>query len=54
MAEQMFIFGVTTGMFAFLVGIVFAARARRYSQGYTSSTAASSSAHGGGGGGHGE
>jgi hypothetical protein len=37
MAEQMFIFGVTTGMFVLLVGIVFAARARRHSQGYTSS-----------------
>jgi uncharacterized membrane protein len=49
MAEEMFIFGVTTGMFVFLVGIVFAARARRYSQGYTSSSV---EAHGSGGGGH--
>jgi hypothetical protein len=37
MAEEVFIFGVTTGIFAFLVGVVFAARARRYSQGYTTS-----------------
>jgi len=36
MAEQMFIFGVVTGMFVFLVGIVFAARSRRYSQGFAS------------------
>jgi hypothetical protein len=35
MAEEVFIFGVTTGIFAFLVGVVFAARARRHSQGYT-------------------
>ncbi|WP_158385098.1 hypothetical protein [Candidatus Nitrososphaera evergladensis] len=45
MAEEVFIFGVVTGVFAFLVGIVFAARARRYSQGYSSSSAVS--AHGG-------
>ncbi len=37
MAEEVFIFGVTTGIFAFLVGVVFAARARRYGQGYTAS-----------------
>ena len=34
MAEQVFIFGVTAGLFAFLTGVVFAARARRYGQGY--------------------
>lgn len=37
MAEEMFIFGVTTGLFAFLTAIVFAARAKRYGQGYTAS-----------------
>jgi hypothetical protein len=47
MSEQMFIFGVTTGMFVFLVGIVFAARARRYSQGYTSSVEAHGSSSSG-------
>jgi hypothetical protein len=34
MAEQVFIFGVTAGLFAFLTGVVFAARAKRYGQGY--------------------
>jgi hypothetical protein len=43
MSEQTFIFGVTIGMFVFLVGIVFAARARRYSQGYTPSVDAHAS-----------
>ncbi|UVS68957.1 hypothetical protein [Nitrososphaera viennensis] len=51
MAEEMFIFGVTTGVFAFLVGIVFAARARRYSQGYKS---AAVDAHGSSSASHGE
>jgi hypothetical protein len=51
MAEQMFIFGVTTGMFVLLVGIVFGARARRYSQGYTSSSV---EAHGSANSSHGE
>jgi hypothetical protein len=37
MAEEMFMFAVTTGIFAFLVAIVFGARAKRYSSGYTSS-----------------
>lgn len=46
MSESMFIFGVTAGVFAFFVGIIFAARARRYSQGYTSSATAASSGHG--------
>ncbi|HEY3094506.1 MAG TPA: hypothetical protein VGJ42_01980 [Nitrososphaera sp.] len=37
MSEEMFMFAVTTGVFAFLVAIVFGARAKRYSSGYTSS-----------------
>jgi hypothetical protein len=45
MTEVTFIFGVTIGMFVFLTGLVFAARARRYSQGYTP-TAASPAGHG--------
>ena len=45
MSEVSFIFGVTIGMFAFLTGLVFAARAKRYSSGYTPS-AASPAGHG--------
>jgi hypothetical protein len=37
MAEQMFMFAVTAGIFAFLTAIVFASRAKRYSAGWTSS-----------------
>jgi len=37
MAEQMFMFAVTTGIFAFLVAIVFGSRAKRYSSGWTPS-----------------
>jgi hypothetical protein len=37
MAEEMFMFSVTAGIFAFLVAVLFGSRARRYSQGYTSS-----------------
>jgi hypothetical protein len=37
MAEEIFMFSVTAGIFAFLVAILFGSRARRYSQGYTSS-----------------
>ena len=37
MAEEMFMFAVTTGIFAFLVAVLFGSRARRYSQGYTQS-----------------
>jgi hypothetical protein len=35
MAEEMMMFAVTTGIFAFLVAVVFGARAKRYSSGYT-------------------
>lgn len=35
MAEEAFIFGVTIGVFVFFVGLIFAARAKRYSSGYT-------------------
>jgi hypothetical protein len=37
MAEEMFMFAVTTGIFAFMVAVLFGSRARRYSQGYTRS-----------------
>lgn len=42
MTEQLFMYGVTVGVFAFFVGLIFAARARRYSQGYTPAAAAPS------------
>jgi hypothetical protein len=35
MADAMFMFTVTAGIFAFLVAIVFGARARRYHSGYS-------------------
>jgi hypothetical protein len=35
MADSMFMFYVTAGIFAFLVAVVFGARAKRYSAGYT-------------------
>jgi hypothetical protein len=37
MAEEMFMFAVTTGIFVFLVAVCFGARAKRYGSGYTSS-----------------
>lgn len=37
MAEQLFMFAVTAGIFAFLTAIVFASRAKRYSAGWTPS-----------------
>jgi hypothetical protein len=37
MAEEMVMYAVTAGIFAFLVAILFGSRARRYSQGYTPS-----------------
>lgn len=40
MADSAMMFGVTIGVFAFFVGLIFAARARRYSQGYTPGAAA--------------
>lgn len=35
MADSMFMFTVTAGIFAFLVAILFGTRAKRYSSGYT-------------------
>jgi hypothetical protein len=48
MAEEAFIFGVTIGMFVFFVGLVFAARAKRYSSGYApgGGSAAAHASHG--------
>ena len=37
MADAMFMFAVTAGIFVFMVAVVFGARAKRYSAGYTSS-----------------
>lgn len=37
MADSMMMFAVTSGIFAFLAAIVFGARAKRYSSGYTTS-----------------
>ena len=37
MADATMMFAVTTGMFVFLVAIVFGARAKRYSSGYATS-----------------
>lgn len=37
MAEEAFMYAVTTGIFVFLVAVLFGSRARRYSQGYTPS-----------------
>jgi hypothetical protein len=35
MADGMMMFAVTAGIFVFLVAVVFGARAKRYSSGYT-------------------
>jgi hypothetical protein len=37
MADQMFMYAVTAGIFAFLTAILFASRAKRYSAGWTQS-----------------
>jgi hypothetical protein len=37
MAEEMFMFAVTAGIFVFLVAVLFGSRAKRYSQGFTPS-----------------
>ena len=37
MSEQIFMFAVTAGIFAFFTAVVFASRARRYSAGWTQS-----------------
>ena len=39
MAEETFMFAVTTGVFVFLVAVLFGSRARRHSQGYAKSEA---------------
>lgn len=39
MAEEMFMFAVTAGIFAFMVAVLFGSRARRYSQGHMPSEA---------------
>jgi hypothetical protein len=35
MAESMFMFAVTAGIFVFLAAVLFGSRAKRYSSGYT-------------------
>lgn len=46
MSEVPIIFGVTIGMFVFFVGLIFAARARRYSQGYSPGGSTAHASHG--------
>jgi hypothetical protein len=46
MAEETFMYAVTAGIFVFLVAVLFGSRARRYSQGYTSSEGHSEQQHG--------
>ena len=38
MADQLFMFAVTTGVFAAFTAVLFAARAKRYSQGFKPAT----------------
>lgn len=45
MADAMFMFYATAGAFVFLVAILFGARAKRYSSGYSPSEGHTSSAH---------
>ena len=45
MADSMFMFYVTAGIFAFLVAILFGSRAKRYSSGYTPAEGHTTSAH---------
>ncbi len=45
MADLTFMFYVTAGIFAFLVAVVFGARAKRYSAGYTASEGHSTASH---------
>ncbi|HKU48378.1 MAG TPA: hypothetical protein VJP79_00385 [Nitrososphaera sp.] len=45
MADSMFMFYVTAGMFVFLVAILFGSRAKRYSAGYTPSEGHTATAH---------
>lgn len=45
MADSMFMFYVTAGVFVFLVAILFGSRAKRYSSGYSSAEGHTSTAH---------
>ncbi len=45
MADSMFMFAVTAGIFAFLVAIVFGSRAKRYSSGWTPSGGHEAASH---------
>ncbi|HJS83045.1 MAG TPA: hypothetical protein VJ742_09460 [Nitrososphaera sp.] len=45
MADSMFMFYVTAGIFAFLVAVLFGARGKRYSAGYTPAEGHTSAAH---------
>lgn len=45
MADSMFMYYVTAGIFVFLVAILFGSRAKRYSSGYSSAEGHTSTAH---------
>ena len=45
MADQIFMYAVTAGIFAFLTAIVFASRAKRYSAGMTSTEGHAGATH---------
>lgn len=45
MSDTMLMFAVTTGIFAFLVAIVFGSRAKRYSSGWTPSGGHEAASH---------
>jgi hypothetical protein len=45
MADSMFMFYVTAGIFAFMVAVLFGARGKRYSAGYTPSEGHTSATH---------
>ena len=45
MADAMFMFYVTAGIFAFMVAVLFGSRAKRYGDGYTPSEGHAAPAH---------
>lgn len=46
MSESMFMFAVTAGIFVFLAAVLFGARAKRYSSGYSSTAEGRAEGHG--------
>lgn len=45
MADEMFMYAVTTGIFVFLVAIMFGARAKRYSSGWSKQDSVAAEGH---------